>query len=175
MLKRQDEFGRANCATSVKTMLFNYGFGYIWVNQDVGTLMYFYNFFEDRLICCNMQKWSGSLFDSSRCETYRCINHYLIHRNIFRLKYHSTIEKHLFRCSNHKFLIETGRHVGKAQNLRYCTHCLNVENNFVIENEFHVFFQCSKFHEERNMHSLSWYSGNREEIDFINLIKRKMI
>ena len=57
-----------------------------------------------------------------------------------------------FRCSNHKFLIETGRHLGIEHGLRYCIHCLNVENTRVIENEFHVFFNCAKFHEEPNMY-----------------------
>jgi len=31
MFKSQDEIGRTNWATSVKNLLFNYGFGYVWV------------------------------------------------------------------------------------------------------------------------------------------------
>ena len=71
-----------------------------------------------------------------------------------------------FRCSKHKFRIETGRHISIDHDFRYCTHCLNVENTYVIEEEFQVFL-------EHNMHLFSCYSRSREEIDFINLINMK--
>ena len=36
MLKRFDDIGRINWVTKVREILFQYGFGYVWLWQDVG-------------------------------------------------------------------------------------------------------------------------------------------
>ena len=41
MLKSLDDVGRRTWATSVKDLLFRYGFGYVWVSQDVGDINVF--------------------------------------------------------------------------------------------------------------------------------------
>ena len=65
-----------------------------------------------------------------------------------------------FRCSNHKFLIETGRHFGIKREQQICQFTyLNLQ---CIEDEFHVFFICNKFQQQRQQYILSWYDGRFE-------------
>ena len=107
MSKCQDEIGRTNWATSVKNLLFNFGFGYVCVYRDVDNVDDILQLYKDRLICCNTQTWSGSLFDSSRCETYRMYKSLLEPEKYLSLKilfyYRKAFAK--FICSNHKFLM----------------------------------------------------------------------
>ena len=49
LLTRLDEAGRINRATIVKNMLFMYGFGYVWVAQEVGNIDLFLWQFHQRL------------------------------------------------------------------------------------------------------------------------------
>jgi len=49
LLTRLDEAGRINWATIVKNMLFMYGFGYVWVAQEVGNIDLFLWQFHQRL------------------------------------------------------------------------------------------------------------------------------
>ena len=38
MLRRLDEVGRNIWATNVKKILFSYGYGYVWMNEEVGDI-----------------------------------------------------------------------------------------------------------------------------------------
>ena len=40
-LKRFDDIGRINWVTKVREILFQYGFGYVWLWQDVGDIYIF--------------------------------------------------------------------------------------------------------------------------------------
>ena len=46
MLKSQDDIGRNNWVTSVKMLLFRYGFGFAWLSQDVGNINIFVRLFK---------------------------------------------------------------------------------------------------------------------------------
>ena len=71
------------------------------------------------------------------------------------------------RCSNHKFLIETGRHLGITREQRICQFCLTNLNAQCIEDEFHVFFICNEFQQQRQQYLLSWYDGRFEYNNFL--------
>ena len=49
MLKDIDISGRWTWATEVKELLFRYGFGYVWIAQDVGDVDMFLRAFKQRL------------------------------------------------------------------------------------------------------------------------------
>ena len=173
MLKRHDDIGRTNRATSVKQLLFKYGFGYAWIYQQVGNVDNFLYVFKQRLISCKLQNWVENVNDSTRCDTYRqfksllnpakylCINLPFCNRKAFAR----------FRCSSHNFLIEKGRHQGLAREDRICTYCFEILNVRTIEDEFHVFFHCLKYQDERDTLLLSWYHGDKELYNFNNLMK----
>ena len=71
MLKRQDEFGRVHWVTTVKNVLYRYGFGYVWVNQEIGNVDMFTNMFKQRIKYCMYQNWAANVNESSRCDTCR--------------------------------------------------------------------------------------------------------
>ena len=41
MLRNQDDMGRTNWATAVKSLLYRYGFGLVWLSQDFGNMNLF--------------------------------------------------------------------------------------------------------------------------------------
>ena len=50
MLRNLDNSGRTTWATKVKTILFKYGFGYVWVNENVGDEALFLKSFKQHLL-----------------------------------------------------------------------------------------------------------------------------
>ena len=71
MLKSLDEAGRHTWASNVKKLLFRYGYGFVWVSQEVGDINMFIKQFKQRLTDCMKQNWHASIDDSSRCDTYK--------------------------------------------------------------------------------------------------------
>ena len=57
MLRNLDNSGRPTWATKVKAILFIYGFGYVWVNENVGDETLFLKMFKKRLLDCSKQEW----------------------------------------------------------------------------------------------------------------------
>ena len=54
-----------------------------------------------------------------------------------------------FRCSSYKLNIELGRHLNIEGENRICNCCLTHEDNLTVENEYHEYFQCDQWLEER--------------------------
>ena len=61
VLFQLDNLGRDNWVTSVKNMLFMYGFGLVWYNQGVGNENTFLDEFVQRLTYCYIQNWHETL------------------------------------------------------------------------------------------------------------------
>ena len=70
MLIGLDNIGRNNWASSVKYLLYLYGFGYVWLSQTVGSTEMFLSIFKQRVTDCKNQNWKEAINDSSRCSTY---------------------------------------------------------------------------------------------------------
>ena len=79
-----------------------------------------------------------------------------------------------FRLSNHKLLIEVGRHQGISLNERICPLC-----NLGIENEAHFLFSCPTYHHQRDTFLLpilgkypnlaNWSISQKMELIFSNM------
>ena len=172
MLKALDDVGRKKWASNIRILLFTYGFGYIWIAQDVGDIAMFISQFKLRLTDCMTQKWHSDINDSSRCDTYK------------EFKTHLDVEKYLcidmpfflrkafarFRCSRHKLSIEIGRHRGIDRADRICINCFNQLNSYIVEDEYHVFFICSKYKSIRDEFLHTWYQSGDSINDFYNLV-----
>ena len=52
MLYNLDATGKRNWVSNVRMQLFQYGFGYVWMNQGVGRVNEFIRAFRERLIDC---------------------------------------------------------------------------------------------------------------------------
>ena len=75
-----------------------------------------------------------------------------------------------FRCSSHKFAIETGRHRDIGRLDRICLYCLNHWDRLVVEDEYHVFFICAKYNNVREEYLYSWYQSGDSKNHFYNIL-----
>lgn len=167
ILKSLDDVGRICWVTKVKHVLFRYGFGFVWISQEIGDTNMFLKLFKQRLIDCCTQQWYENITNSSRCF------HYNKFKSLLNVERYLLIEipfKHKkafcnFRCSNHKLGIEIGRHNNIPREERLCTTC-----NDSIDCEFHAFFICKKYKQIRDKYLFNWYFGGKELHDFYVLI-----
>ena len=158
MLKRLDDVGRKTWAGCIRELLYMYGFGYVWIAHDVGNEAYFLNLFKQRIIDSSLQKWHSDINSSSKAAHYRCFKSLLNGESYLQLDISFDLRKILadFRCSGHNLMIEKGRHVNIDREFRFCPICV-LTDIFVVEDEYHFFFECKAYEEIRNMYfKRSW-------------------
>ena len=147
MLISIDNAGRTCWATHVKSLIFRYGFGFVWISQDIGNVDLLVRNFRQRIIDCVTQNWHSDINNASRGNHYKNYKSLLNTERYLQLeiplKYQIAFAK--FRCSNHKLTIEIGRQLHLEYNLKICNFCFNKKNLSIIDCEYHVFFQCSKY------------------------------
>ena len=172
MLKSLDDVGRRSWASNVKHLLYTYGFGYVWISQEVGDSKMFLSVFKQRLIDVKKQDWHRSINESNRCHHYK---HFKSLLNV-ELYLNLDISKQLkisiarFRCSSHRFRVETGRHMNEPRNLRICLYCNENLNINIVECEYHIFFECKRFLDIRNSYLYNWYTGHVSIQNFYKLL-----
>ena len=71
MLYNLDARGKKNWVLNVRMQLFQYGFGFVWMNQGVGRVNEFIPAFRERLIDCRWQDWENHVQTSDRFSMYR--------------------------------------------------------------------------------------------------------
>ena len=76
-------------------------------------------------------------------------------------KYRKAISN--FRCSYHSLMIENGRH------LKYCFYCLK-SNTYVIEDEYHFFFECPLYNNMRDIYFKDYWLQNSSHNLFYSLM-----
>ena len=155
MMKLYDSTGKRNWVTSVRELLFNIGFNYVWYNQCVESEPLFIMSFTQRLKDVYIQKWLENLSSSNKCLYYRMLKNNIetepyLHKLEFR-RFRIALAR--FRCSSHNLLIETGRYNRTNRNERICTLC----NLNVIEDEFHFLLECHAFKRLRDKYLPSYY------------------
>ena len=133
MFKSLDETGRQNWASKVRVLLYTYGFGYVWISQDIEDIGLFITQFKVRLIDCMTQKWHSNIIESTRRDTYREFKPQLNIETYLCIDMPFYLRKAFarFRCSSHKLNIELGRHRGIARADRICLQCFNQLNRLV--------------------------------------------
>ena len=173
LLKNLDDAGRRTWASTVKNLLYTYGFGIVWISQEIGDTSNFLKAFKQRLVDCANQNWHESINTSSRCYHYKNYKSLLNVEKYLQLdipmKHRIALSK--FRCSNHKFGIETGRHTNVHRDKRICLYCYNNYEVKVLECEYHVFFECEKFTEIRANFLYNWYTSSSSEANFYYLLQ----
>ena len=63
--------GRKNWASKVRDILFEYGFGHIWEEQNTYNVQGFLYVFKERMRDCFLQSWSSRLRDMPKLRMYR--------------------------------------------------------------------------------------------------------
>ena len=89
------------------------------------------------------QNWHAELSNSSKLESYQS------YKSV--LEFESYLSSHIyfkhrialtrFRCSQHKLLIEQGRHIKIDKQNRFCKYCLSLGQS-LLENEQHFLLIC---------------------------------
>jgi hypothetical protein len=171
MLKIIDEAGRHCWASKVKHLLYMYGFGFVWISQDVGDKKSFIQTFKQRIIDCYTQTWHNDVSESSRCHYYKYFKTQLNPERYLSLNIpkKEKISLAKFRCSNHKLMIEIGRYTAIPKEERLCTECSTPENS-IIDCEYHAFFKCKRFDLIRQRHLHSWYTSGDTLPHFYSLM-----
>ena len=107
-------------------MLFTFGFGYVWIAQDVGNSQLLLQLFSDRLKDCYRQHWFGRIIDMSKGEYCKHVKSLLEVEKYLSVDLDFKFRKVLanFRCSSHDLMIEKGRHNGIDRIYRFCPICL---------------------------------------------------
>ena len=150
MLKNLDESGRITWVTHVKDLLFRYGFGIVWLTENVGDDDVFINVFKQRLIDCALQDWHTEITQSRKALHYRHFKTLLNVETYLKLdillKFKIAFSR--FRCSAHNLLVETGRHNNISYEDRICTLC----DTQSIEDEYHVFMKCPFYNNLRHQY-----------------------
>ena len=150
MLKRLDGSGKTTWASPIKSMLFRFGFGYIWISQDVGNSKLLMHLFTERLKDCYFQEWLSKVADSEKAEHYKHFKSLLEVEKYLTLelcfKFRQALAK--FRCSSHNLMIEKGRHLDLDRIFRNCPFCLK-RNIYTIEDEYHFLMVCPQYEDIR--------------------------
>ena len=121
----------------------------MWIAQDVGDVDMFLRAFRQRLTDCMTQTWHSDIDSSSRYDTYKCYKTLLSPEKYLSVDINFVMRRAMarFRCSNHTLNIEQGRYYNINKEDRVCLYCLAFQDNLILENEYHAFFECPQFEE----------------------------
>ena len=141
MLYEYDSVGRTTWATGIKNILYQTGFGHVWINQGVGETELFLQIFKQWLTDTNQQKWINELQNTSKLDLYITFKSELSLEKYFIMNIPNYNKRLLtkLRCSSLKLEIEHGRHTGVERNLRLCRLC---HDN--LEDCYHFIMICPK-------------------------------
>ena len=153
---RDFENGKVNWIASVKKLLNEYGFSYVFTGTTNLDLTNFPCIFKQRVIDCFIQEWYGNVNNSTVLEEYKYF------KNGFEYeKYLDMLSSDLrfyisrFRLSAHSLRIQSGRFVRNAipRNERYCLCCQTAN----IEDIFHFILVCPCYNELRERYINNYY------------------
>jgi len=135
MVRSLDESGRITWTTHIKQLLYQFGFGYAWLANEVGDTIAFTQLFKIRVVDFAIQ----NLNRSSKTLYYRNFKTRLDVERYLSINIPYLYKRALsnFRCSCHSLNIETGRHQNIDRELRHCNYC-SKSNIYSIEDELHM-------------------------------------
>jgi len=146
MLKGMDENGKETWVSGIRTLLFQYGYGVVWMNQGVGDEGIFILQLMQRLKDTYRQDWYREVHDSSKLSIYCTFKATLALEPYLKIVNKWSLRKAMakLRVSAHKLEVETGRHNGILLENRLCTYC-DSRGLAVIEDEYHFVLCCPKY------------------------------
>ena len=108
MLKHLDDNGDNNWTSSVRMMLFNYGFAYVWIYQTVGDCNMFLKIFKQRCRDLHYQQWSSDIAGSKYLYTYSFFKADIVHEAYIKVLPSIELRRALtkFRCGIVNFNVQ---------------------------------------------------------------------
>ena len=103
MLRSLDESGRITWATHIKQLLFQFGFGYAWLANEVCDTIAFTKLFKIRVVDCAVQNLNEKVNNSSNTQHYRTFKTLLDVERYLSIDLPYLYKRALFnsRCSGH--------------------------------------------------------------------------
>ena len=145
MLLNLDRDGKCCWASSVREILCETGFSFVWLQQGVGDVRCFLQLFKERLIDMFIQEWSGSLRDKERYENYRSF------KTVFeKEKYIAGINVYCFRVAVSQIrlgVLPLNNNLKRFSDLPTDRNCICCTTK--IEDEHHFLFECKLYHDLR--------------------------
>ena len=159
-----------NWTTKVKDILFETGYGFIWIDQNVPDSKTFLKQFQTRCMDMYIQQCYSDVENSNRCRTYRGI------KNNFEMEPYlkSNVTRDLrvsftkLRLSSHRFMVERGRWMKPKIEFsdRICILC----DDHDIQDEYHIVLRCAFFHTQRTKYINKHYYVRPSMYKFVNLM-----
>ena len=172
MLRRLDESGRNTWATQIKRLLFQYGFGYAWLADEIGDTCAFLTLFSQRLSDSSYQTLRDDIDSSAKAITYKLFKSNLAPETYLSIDLPYLYKKTLsnFRCSGHNLMIEKGRHMNIDRQLRFCNYCVK-QDSHIVEDEKHFLLICPLYETLRQIHFIErWKSAYICDQLFVNIM-----
>ena len=147
MLHNLDNLGRHTWATSIKNILFSFGFGFVWLSQEVGNKELFLSSFEMRVTDLLKQQWFARLSLKPKMRLYVQYKSMLEPEKYLKLHCcHNIIRIFAcFRCGVLPLAIEEGRRENVDALVRVCKVC----SFNSVEDEYHFLLVCPLYSELR--------------------------
>lgn len=174
MLRSLTEAGKVTWASHIRTLLFMYGFGYVWEANTVGDSISFVNMFKQRIKDCFLQQWHTDINESPKSLHYKHFKLILEMESYLTVDLPYVNRKVLanFRCSSHSLMIEKGRHQNIERQYRVCQLCLK-RNVYVVEDEFHFFYVCPFYNEMRQIYFKPQWNKTATINSFYSVMSKK--
>ena len=156
----------------MKRLLFQFGFGFAWIADELGDTNAFLSLFTQRLTDCSYQTINEDINTTPKAITYKLFKTNLNPETYLSIDIPYLYKKILsnFRCSGHNLMIEKGRHMNVDRHLRFCPHCLKHDIH-VVEDERHFLLTCPLYEELRQIHFLEcWKRTTICEQLFVNIM-----
>ena len=161
-----------NWVSGVKHILFSNGFGYIWIQQSVINEKQFLSEFKLRIKDIFIQRCNDEISNLSDNRLYK-------HLGLTNNAYLTEIKQNYIRTaitrlkmSSHTFMNERGRWLNIEYNLRLCSLC------HVLEDEFHIINVCPRYTHLREKYiprNVYQKPSMIKLIDFINTSKKNRL
>ena len=149
-------------------MLYNMGFGYIWLAQGVGNPRLFLKVFQQRVNDTFIQTWESRLDESSRALFYNNIRSFTLqpYLNICNIsRYRNALS--CFRLSSHRLEVEAGRW-NKPISIPFVERKCNVCN--ILEDEYHFLFECPLYTDIRKQYLKRYFYQRPNMFKLVSLL-----
>ncbi len=157
---------KSNWASLVRTLLSNYGFYHVWLNQGVGNVHTFLSIFKQRVTDIFVQQWQSRINDSSRALFYKNVCEFKLQyylKDITVMKFRTAFAR--LKVSSHRLAIESGRWNRTPVNNRICEVCAR------LEDEYHFILECVMYADIRIKYIRRYYRHRPNMAKFTELIK----
>ena len=168
-LRNIEDTQKYSWCKSVRTLLFELGFGDVWYNQGVADINVFIECFQQRVYDIYKQGWRSRIDESTRASFYRVYKSefgFSHHLDVVCVKSHRVTLSRLI-MSSHSLRIEKGRWERPPipRQDRMCNVCHK------LGDEYHFLLECLSFQELRERLIPKYYWNRPSMYKYVDLLR----